>query len=42
MDGYEFKHVRGHIEVYLNGEFQFSSDTMSEAYSELFNTIEEN
>ena len=33
--GYEFRHVRGHIEVYRYGEFQFSADTMSEAYAEI-------
>lgn len=32
---YEFRHVNGHIEVFLDGEFQFSADTMQEAYSEL-------
>lgn len=34
---YEFRHVKGHIEVFLNGEFQFSADTMSEARRELEN-----
>lgn len=32
---YDFEFVRGHIEVYLNGEFQFSADNMSEAKKEL-------
>ena len=32
---YEFRKVREHIEVYLNGEFQFSADTISEANAEL-------
>lgn len=32
---YEFKHVRGHVEVFLNGVFQFSADTMAEAMHEL-------
>ena len=32
---YEFCHVKGHIEVFLNGEFQFSADTISEAHKEL-------
>ena len=32
---YEFRHVKGHIEVFLNGEFQFSVDTISEAHKEL-------
>ena len=35
MEGYEFRHVRGHIEVFLNGEFLFSADTMREAREEL-------
>lgn len=32
---YEFRKVREHIEVFLNGEFQFSADTMSEARAEI-------
>jgi hypothetical protein len=32
---YEFRCVRGHIEVFLDGEFQFSADTMKEARDEL-------
>lgn len=32
---YEFRKVREHIEVFLNGEFQFSADTMSEARTEV-------
>lgn len=32
---YEFRHVRGHVEVYLDGVFQFSADTESEARREL-------
>lgn len=32
---YEFRYVRGHIEVFLNGVFQFSADTASEAQEEL-------
>lgn len=31
----EFRYVKGHIEVYLNGEFWFSADTMEEAYDEI-------
>ena len=27
---YEFRYVRGHIEVFLYGVFQFSADTVSE------------
>lgn len=32
---YQFKWVQGHIEVFLNGVFQFSADNMSEALNEL-------
>lgn len=32
---YEFRHINGHIEVFLDGEFQFSADTVQEAYIEL-------
>lgn len=32
---YDFKLVRGHVEVYLDGQFQFSADNMSEARREL-------
>ena len=32
---YEIEFVRGHVEVYLNGEFCFSADTRSEAEAEL-------
>lgn len=32
---YEFRNVRGHVEVYLDGEFQFSADTIAEAHREL-------
>jgi hypothetical protein len=31
---WEFKHTNTHIEVYFNGVFQFSSDTLGEAYRE--------
>lgn len=34
---YEFRRVREHIEVFQNGEFQFSADTMGEARAELEN-----
>lgn len=34
-DGYEVKAVRGHFEVYLNGEFQFSADSYTEVIEEL-------
>lgn len=32
---YEFRNVKGHIEVYFNGVFLFSADTMQEAETEL-------
>lgn len=33
--GYEFIHVRGHVEVFKNGEFVLSADTLAEAEREL-------
>ena len=30
----DFRHVKGHIEAYNNGEFIFSADNMDEALSE--------
>ena len=35
VNGYVIKHVKGHIEVYLNGQFLFSADNMQEVYEEL-------
>lgn len=32
---YELRHVKEHIEVYLNGEFLFSADTVQEAFREM-------
>ena len=32
---YEFRHASGHVEVFLNGKFQFSADTMAEAMHEI-------
>lgn len=32
---YEIEFVRGHVEVYLDGEFCFSADTRSEAEKEI-------
>lgn len=32
---YEFRYVNGHVEVFLNNEFQFSADTYAEATSEV-------
>ena len=32
---YEFRYVKDHVEVYYNGEFCFSADTMQEARAEL-------
>ena len=31
----EFRHVMEHIEVYMNNEFMFSADNLSEAEKEL-------
>ena len=28
---YDFRNVGGHVEVFANGEFQYSADTMKEA-----------
>ena len=38
---YEFRYVRGHIEVFLNGSFQFSADTLQEAHHEVNNNHKE-
>ena len=35
MDNFEFRYVKGHIEVYLDGEFILSADTSREAREEL-------
>lgn len=32
---YEIEFVRGHVEVYLNGQFCFSADTRREAEEEI-------
>lgn len=32
---YELEFVRGHVEVYLDGEFCFSADTRREAEEEI-------
>lgn len=32
---YDFEYVMDHVEVYLDGKFQFSADNMSEARREL-------
>jgi len=32
---YEMKAVRGHVEVFLDGVFCFSADTLSEAEAEI-------
>lgn len=41
MSGYDFRNVNGHIEVYLNGVFQFSEDTEQYARHELGRQEEE-
>lgn len=35
MYDYDFVWVREHVEVFLDGVFQFSADTMAEARKEL-------
>lgn len=32
---YEYRYANGHIEVFLNGIFQLSADTMEEAMEEV-------
>ena len=32
---YEIRHVGGHVEVFLDGVFQFSADTMAEALRDI-------
>jgi hypothetical protein len=34
-EGTEIKMVNGHIEIYIDGVFQFSADTMGEALEEI-------
>ena len=36
---YEIRCVQEHIEVFLNGIFQFSADNMKEVYEELDGSI---
>ena len=38
---YDFRPVRGHVEVYLDGVFQFSADTRAEAEAEIQHKQEE-
>ena len=38
---YEYRPVKGHIEVFVNGEFQFSADTKEEAIDEVEKMEEE-
>lgn len=37
MGEYEFRYVKGHVEVYLHGLFQFAAATFAEAREELNN-----
>ena len=39
---YELRNVRGHVEVFLDGQFQFSADTKTEAIREINNESEGN
>lgn len=34
----EFRHFKGHVEVFINGVFSFSADTIAEAKRELDKT----
>ena len=34
-NNYELRNVRGHYEVFCNGEFLFSADSVSEAKKEI-------
>lgn len=38
----EYRHVRGHVEVYIDGAFILSADTMAEAHREVNKFEEEN
>lgn len=35
-DDFEYRYVRGHVEVYLDGTFLCSADNMFEAREEIF------
>ena len=39
---YEFRYVRGHVEVFLHGSFLFSADTQEEARHEIYMQEEKN
>lgn len=36
---YEIKFVRGHYEIYINGEFYCSADNIAEAETEIENLV---
>lgn len=38
---YEFRNINGHVEVYSNGQFEFSADNMTEAREELMKIDQE-
>jgi hypothetical protein len=40
VSNYEFRYVGGHVEVFLDGVFQFSADTVSEAREEIALTLQ--
>ena len=42
MGQYEFRYIRGHVEVYLHGLFCFSADTEEEARKEIRKQEERN
>lgn len=35
---FEFRHIKGHVEVYRNGTFLLSADTVAEALKEVEKT----
>lgn len=37
IDNYHFEETRGHVEVFKDGKFQFSADTMQEARQIFYN-----
>ena len=38
---YEFRNINGHVEVYRNGQFEFSADNMTEVREELMEIDQE-
>ena len=38
--GYELESIKGHIEVYRDGKFQFSADTVTEAKHDILELLD--